>query len=426
MRLTIFRQFVSSLLVMLLVQPSAAAFDTFWHSAATSAAARAYGFSDNAANIVQFGNFAGPDFFGPLYDTAGGEAIEHWQSSPMYAKLNDFMGFRNQNLQVRKMAIFMHFDNLNSKLDSNLKFDYLFLRLLYNTQQLLTDLNGRGDLSEGHRKIAILSALGSSLHMVQDFYSHSDWTHNDFLKLGVPPVQTTWGKLRAPTWFEVRAKLGRPDSWPFQVHSGVYPPTPGAANTHSHMNHDNSQLVYKEDENPGKPKKSQAAYHNTGPFPATAENAKEHQLFAANSAAGASIEWIRLVEMNAGARAAIEATKSWDVKKFNPAMLHDLEGALGSTLLMSCAVYKWDGFNPSPPRVAECKGILGLAPAAQALGMAMPGYSGIIPTPYNEFWYVQTKLNLVDKLTDGFGSQSGDYFFNFPTLPPHMPAGITY
>src|SRR5215510_15660915 len=102
MRAVYFHQFVSSVLVMLLVQPSAAAFDTFWHSAATSAAARAYGFSDNAANIVQFGNFSGPDFFGPLYDTAGGEAIERWtKDSPMFEKMNMFLGFRNQNLTVR-------------------------------------------------------------------------------------------------------------------------------------------------------------------------------------------------------------------------------------------------------------------------------------------------------------------------------------
>ena len=77
---------------------------------------------------------------------------------------------------------------------------------------------------------------------------------------------------------------------------------------------------------------------------------------------------------------------------------------------MSCAAYKWDGFNPAPARVAECKGILGVAPAAQALGATMPGFSGIIPTPYNEFWYVQVKLNLVDQLTQELGSQTGDYF----------------
>ena len=59
----------------------------------------------------------------------------------------------------------MHFDNLNGKLDSNLKFDYLFLRLLTNTQRALDAFNRRTDLSEGHRKIAILSTLGASLHM---------------------------------------------------------------------------------------------------------------------------------------------------------------------------------------------------------------------------------------------------------------------
>jgi len=126
-----------------------------------------------------------------------------------------------------------------------------------------------------------------------------------------------------------------------------------------------------------------------------------------------------------GARAAIEAVRTWDVKKFNPAMLHDMEGALGSSLLMSCAVYKWDGFAPAPARVSECKGILGL-PAVQAAATVLPGYSGVIPTPYNEFWYVQVKLSPVDQLTKEIGSQTGDYFFNFPTLAANMPAGITY
>ena len=238
----------------------------------------------------------------------------------MFEKMNTFLGFRNQNLNVRKMAIFMHFDNLNGRLDANLKFDYLFLRLLSNTQRALnTFKNRRTDLSEGHRKIAILSTLGASLHMVQDFYSHSDWTHNDFDKLGVPLVKDDIrGKMREPTWFEVRAKLGRPDKWPFMVQSGMYPPPAGASNTHSHMNHDNSQLVYKEDETPGKPKRLQVSFHTAGPFPASEANAKEHQLFAVNSGAGASIEWVRLVMQHPGARAAIEAVRTWDVKKFNP------------------------------------------------------------------------------------------------------------
>jgi hypothetical protein len=129
------RRLVVPLLVCLLAVSPMTAFDTFWHSAATSAATREYGFSEDATNIVQFGNFSGPDFLGPLYDSVGGEIFEHWQNtSPMYPTLNRFLGLRSQNYRVRKMAIFMHFDNLNGKLDSNAKFDLLFFRLLYNTQ----------------------------------------------------------------------------------------------------------------------------------------------------------------------------------------------------------------------------------------------------------------------------------------------------
>jgi hypothetical protein len=287
---------------------------------------------------------------------------------------------------------------------------------------LLGSLNAQSGITEGYKKIAILSSLGSSLHMVQDFYSHSDWIHNDFEKMGLPLVRMKWGKMRAPTWFEVRVKLGRPEKWPFQVHSGVYPPTPGAPNTHSHINHDNSQLVYKEDENPGKPKKSQVPYHRAGPFPASEDNPREHQLFAVNSAAGASIESIAMVMEDPAARAAIESVKTWDVKKFDPAMLHDLEGALGSTLLLSCALYKWDGFNPPPPRVAECKALLGLVPAS----VAVPGRQGVIPTPDNEFWAVQLKFNIVDSLAAGFGSDSGNYNFDFSSLSSHLPVGVNY
>jgi hypothetical protein len=71
-----FHRTVGLLILVVAAQQTLQAFDTFWHSAATGAAAREFGFSDQATNIVQFGNFGGPDFFGPLYDTAGGEIVE--------------------------------------------------------------------------------------------------------------------------------------------------------------------------------------------------------------------------------------------------------------------------------------------------------------------------------------------------------------
>jgi len=37
--------------------------------------------------------------------------------------------------------------------------------------------------------------------------------------------------------------------------------------------------------------------------------------------------------------------------------------------------------------------------------------SGVIPTPYNEFWAVHTRQNLVEHLTAGVGTPNGHYRF---------------
>jgi hypothetical protein len=317
------------------------------------------------------------------------------------------MVFRDTKVSpvVRKSAVLMHFDNLYGELNTNSRFDSLFTRLLKNTQQTIDTIYLNPNLNEGNKKIGILVALGGSLHMVQDFYSHSDWIHQDFAKIGMPLVRMPWGKDRAPTWFEVRAKLGNPDGWPFKVQSGVYPPPPGnSPTTHTHMNHDNSQLFYEG--------ASQVRFHNAGPIPSTDEStATAHQLFAANSAAGASIEWIQMVEADGVALKAIQYAQSWELKKYNVAMLHDLEGGLGATLLMSCGARKWDGDNPSSKRKAECAGMLIYAPFGASAGAVLPGTSGIIPTPYNAFWAVHTRQNLVEHLTTGFGDPNGHYRF---------------
>ncbi len=405
-------------------QASGAAFDTFWHSAATGAVAREFHFSADAGNIMQFGNFAGPDFFAPLYDTVIGERLETLDnkaaSDAAVQQLKTFIAWRNDGRQshVRKMAIFMHFDNVNGALKSNADFDYLFARLLKNTRDALVAFNQSGGLNEGKKKIAILEALGASLHMVQDFYSHSDWTHVDFEKLGVPLVKTSWGKMRAPTWFEVRATLGTPGSWPFKVQSGIYPPPPGAVNTHTHMNHDNSQLFYD--------KQSQVSYHAAGPFPATEANPQEHQLFAVNTAAGASIEWVRLLEEDGGAKAAIDFAKDWNLKTYNVAMLHDLEGGLGGTMLISCAHGNWDGPRPPAARLRQCQGILGAGLAEQGASMMLPGVSGVVPTPFNEFWAAEVDQDILEHLAKGFGSQNGSYIIDSTYVAANFPDGVKF
>jgi hypothetical protein len=233
--------------------------------------------------------------------------------------------------------------------------------------------------------------------------------------MGVSLVKTSWGKMRAPTWFEVRAKLGDPNAWPFKVRSGIYPPTEGEKYSHTHMNHDNSQLFYDN--------ASQVTFHNTGPVPA-GKSASEHQLFAVNSAAGASIEWVKLLMTFPKAKEAIEYARSWDVKKFNPAMEHDLENGLTSTLFMSCVKYKWDGNNPPQQRKTQCSAGLSMGGAGTALAPFTMGATGVLPTPANEFWGVEIQQNIVDHLTTGFGGADGNYAFDPVFIKTRFPKGI--
>jgi hypothetical protein len=160
---------------------------------------------------------------------------------------------------------------------------------LQSTQNLLAGYR-KLNVDDRTRKVLTLITLGASLHAVQDFYSHSDWIHNDFNKTDVKMIKLPSGDLRAPTWFEVRSKHDVPDKWPFQVKSGIYPPIAGALNTHTHMNHDNSRLMYMEYENPGQPLRSEAEYHNAGAVPARGDDASNfaHQQLAVNTALAAS------------------------------------------------------------------------------------------------------------------------------------------
>lgn len=429
-RLPLLKKLLACLTVLATVCcQSALAFDTFWHSAATSGAMKQLGFTDDAINAAQFGNFSGPDFFGPLYDTIFPKVGVVKYSSEK--QLIDFdQAVRNSKL--RRAAIYLHFDNLRGQLDTNAKFDYIFNHLLANTKQTLRRAYGDSQMTEYQKKIAILMTLGASLHAVQDFYSHSDWIHNDFAKLGVPLVRMPWGKDRAPTWFEVRAHyaaLGQsPDAWGFQVKSGIYPPpacdkdTSPAAKTkecqsHTRYNHDNSQLFYDG--------ASQAFFHQRGPFPAREGDQAaiaEHQLFAVNSAAGASMEWIRMLEQDPGAHAALDFVRSWKNQPQMPALDH-LAQSLTATLFLSCVASKWDGEHPPDRRIAQCKGVgveAAGSHAAYGSGAATAVTHGL-GTPlavnfYNEFWATHFKFQILEQLTRDIGSPTYDGY-TFPGSP---------
>lgn len=402
-------------LVSLLASP-AFGFDTYWHQQASKAVGAEFGFSGDAWKIMQLGNFA-PDLFGPVSQFAS----NHLQGK----ELDQVTQYVEQNGAVRAVAVLLHFDNLGSALDRNSKFDFLFSHLLQSTQAALAAFYKNSSIDERTRKTLILVTLGASLHAVQDFYSHSDWVHNDFDKTQVKMVQLPSGAKRAPTWFEFRDKSGDPDKWPFHVTSGIYPPANDAPNTHTHMNHDNSLLIDKEYENPGQPVKSEAPYHNAGPVPAhEGDNAsiEAHQQLAVNTAIAASTEWVRKLEENKDAKTAIEWAKGWSVKTSDPKLAKELEAGRITEMALSCAAGRWDGEQPPADRGALCKSVLEkkLSPIDVKSGSQIESdiiglLSGVaLPLALKftgKFWDVYPQYHVLEQLTKDIGTGAGQYTF---------------
>jgi hypothetical protein len=399
----------------------AAAFDTMWHAQATQRVGEQYHFGEDAVGIMKLGNFS-PDLFGPVEDYAAEHLNPDQRRALRALGIND--------ARARAAAVFLHFDNLKSQLDRNSKFDDIFNQLLTNTRQALADYNGRHELDQSTRNTLVLVTLGASLHAVQDFYSHSDWIHQDFNSTSVTMVQSDSWSPHAPTWFAVRDRLGKPDSWPFVVKSGIYPPVAGEQNTHTHMNHDNSRLIYRELETPGQPLLSQAQYHNAGPIPARPGDESSifrHQQLAVNTATAASIEWVSLVEQNPGAKAAVESARNCKLK--DQKLEQELQAGLALEVSLSCAAGRWDGEDPPADRGILCKVMnerlssfltgnsLASGPASgwqSELENLAGGIGAAVVFPSalqygGKFWDIHNRYRVLDRLTNGFGSDTGAY-----------------
>jgi hypothetical protein len=410
--------------VAICLSSPAAAFDTFWHFEATQRVGEKCGFIKDATSVMKLGNFS-PDLFGPVQDYAAQHLDPEQRKS--------LQTFGLKNAEARAAAVFLHFDNLKGELDRNSKFDYIFNQLLANTRKALADYHDRRDLDESTRKTLILVSLGASLHTVQDFYSHSDWIHNDFDSTPVKMVRSGSAPPHAPTWFEVRDRLGNPDSWPFVVKSGIYPPVAGRQDTHTHMNHDNSRLLYREVETPGQPLLSQAQYHDAGPLPARPGNEPSifsHQQLAVNTAIAAGIEWVALVEQDAAAKTAVESAKAWKLE--DQKLEQELQAGLALELSLSCAAGRWDGEDPPAASGLLCKVmneevnsvLSGTNPLAggtasgweSQLESLAGGISATVVLPSalqygGKFWDIHSRYQVLDRLTYALGSDSGDYSF---------------
>jgi hypothetical protein len=384
------------LFLLLSLSRPAIAFDTWWHEAATAAAAKQLGFSPDAINLLQFGDF-GPDFFGPIYDKA----------LVRVPNLTAVLGnFRSKlGVAARKNATLMHFDNLERTLDSNAKFDYLFAALLRNTRTLILRLDGDPSIAAAEKKALVLIALGGSLHMVQDFYSHSNWIHLDFAKAGVAlQLATPWNDDRAPTWYEAKAQLvGGLDSWPIQVKSGVYPiPSPDGAESHNNMCHDTSALVVDGIE--------RAMYHAYPPHPAY-QGTFAHMLYAVRTASAAGVEWVQLVEQDPAVAAAIRRAATVDLAREDKRLLRYLEGALWSMNVFSCVTDHFDGERPLPEKKKICDGFAKSVPAVRATGAAgLASPAAFYDMDMNVIWHFYPERAIIETLSAGLG-RDGAYMF---------------
>ncbi len=393
------RVFLRMLLACVMVVASyrsVSAFDTFWHFSMATEVGSKYGFSTDAIKVLQFSSFC-VDYFGPFIT----EAIGFLNKDISYLELRNLP----TTGETHAASNFLHFDNLAGAIDRNWKFDYLWSRLLENTQKTIIHYYNDTAHKSDVRKKLILLTLGSSLHMVEDFYSHSDWVHFNFVKKGFKQQRTSDGFDRAPTWFEVRKRLGAPltrsrlENWKFRVCSGVFPPaddaplsTFGVPLSHTPMNHDNSQLYYNG--------ASQIKYHAFGAHPALdSASAVIHQLFAIHTACVAAIEWIGLLEEDRAAKRAIDFAKDWDITKADPELADDLKDGIYSALMVSCIMQKWDGNYPPHGRDTVCNALKLLAHIH-------------IPSMGNKFWGSFPKDSILQHLTLGFGDSTGHYTFD--------------
>ena len=138
-----------------------------------------------------------------------------------------------------------------------------------------------------------------------------------------------------------------------------------------------------------------------------------------------------LIEQNPDAKAALDSAKSWKLR--GSSLAPELETGLALELALSCVAGRWDGEDPPATRGVLCKAmnqkvgslIGGMNPLAggstsgwksrlQELAGGI-GAAVAFPTALQyggKFWDVHSRYQILDQLTKGISSETGNY--NFP------------
>lgn len=193
------------LIFVCLISIKSFAFDTWWHAECTRKAMVANGFSNDARLATQVSNYL-TDFLAVV--NMGNDKLDE---------------FKIKSLRFRSDASYdnMHFDAIYTTADIQKNWD----RIYNNTKAALIKFSDSAKVEKGFRNIVLFNIIGASLHIVQDFYSHSNWV-NTFAGYKIFPI---------PTWFEKDSAYKASLSF----YTGVYPD--GAAKgkvNHKELNKD--------------------------------------------------------------------------------------------------------------------------------------------------------------------------------------------
>lgn len=180
------------------------AFDTWWHAECTRKAMTANGFSPDARLATQVSNYL-TDFLAVLN-----------MPNEELSKL----GVQSLRFRSNNSYDYLHFDAVFSAADLEKNWTAIFK----NTCAALEKYAAGGLTEPGFRLIILYNIIGASLHIIQDFYSHSNWV-NLHLQEKISPI---------PIWYDIPAA----DRLKMKLYTGIYQKPYNGHVSHEELNKD--------------------------------------------------------------------------------------------------------------------------------------------------------------------------------------------
>jgi hypothetical protein len=191
----------------------AMAFDTWWHAECTRKAMVANGFSADARLATQVSNYF-TDFMAVL--NMGNDEL---------AKININKAlFRSDHSYD-----FLHFDAIYTTEDLEKSWKLIF----ENSKATLRLFSSAAAVEPGFRQIVLFNIIGASLHIIQDFYSHSNWV-NTYMAKGVSTI---------PIWYDVADSVRKK----MKLFTGIYAKPFKGHVSHDSLHKDNSARLYNKE-----------------------------------------------------------------------------------------------------------------------------------------------------------------------------------